>query len=188
MRQMVFRTAMLLVLAISLNGQTQGTITGVVSDPSGAVVPNAAVRVTNTATNAVRNTVTNDEGLYSFPSLVPGPYEVRVEIGGFRTAVSKLELQVQQTARVDFMLQVGQTSESIEARIRRVHCGSMSGRARQSSPGAASCRPMRSSSTCGGASSSTCSARQRATRSAVVPSRRMRFPAGRSPVDGILCH
>jgi hypothetical protein len=114
MRNIVILTGLLLVIGLTLNGQTQGTITGVVSDPSGAVVPNASVTATNTATNVSRKTVTNNEGLYSFPSLVPGPYEVRVEIGGFRSASSKLELQIQQTARVDFALQVGQTTESIE--------------------------------------------------------------------------
>ncbi len=114
MKRLLRLAGAVLALSFALYGQTQGTITGVVSDPSGAVVANAAVTVTNTATNTSRSTVTNSEGLYSFPSLLPGPYEVRVEISGFRTATSKLELQVQQTARVDITLQVGQTSESIE--------------------------------------------------------------------------
>ena len=105
---------LLLLCSLTMLGQTFGTITGVATDPTGAVVPNARVTVTNTATNASRNTVTNSEGIYAFPSLVPGPYEVRIEAAGFRTATAKLELQVQQTARVDFKLEVGATTESIE--------------------------------------------------------------------------
>ncbi len=114
MRKALCLTGLLLLGSLSLFGQTFGTITGVVRDPSSAVVPNAKVTVTNTATNAVRNSTTNTEGLYSFPALVPGPYEVRVETAGFRAAASRLDLQVQQTARVDFALQVGQAAESIE--------------------------------------------------------------------------
>jgi hypothetical protein len=114
MKRLLLLAGAILALSLAVYGQTLGTITGVVTDPSGAVVPNASVTVTNTATNASRNTVTNSEGLYSFPSLVPGPYAVKVEISGFRSATSKLELQVQQTARVDITLQVGQTTESIE--------------------------------------------------------------------------
>jgi hypothetical protein len=56
----------------------------------------------------------NEAGLYSFPGLVPGNYSVKVEAKGFRPAARTLELQVQQTARVDFTLQVGQVSESID--------------------------------------------------------------------------
>ncbi len=114
MRKLLLLLCVLVALSATLYGQTFGTISGEVRDPSGAVVPNARVTVTNTATNVSRNSVTNNEGIYAFPALVPGPYEVRVETSGFRTASSKLELQVQQTARVDFALQVGQTSETIE--------------------------------------------------------------------------
>jgi hypothetical protein len=102
------------VLGLSLFAQTQGTITGEVRDQSGAAVANALVKVTNIATNASRNTESNTEGLYSFPSLVPGPYEVRIEAKGFRSAASRIELQVQQTARVDVTLQVGQVTEIID--------------------------------------------------------------------------
>lgn len=105
---------LLFLCSLTVLGQTFGTITGVATDPTGAVVPNAKVTVTNTATNVSRNTVTNNEGIYAFPSLVPGPYEVRIEAAGFRTATTKLELQVQQTARVDFKLEVGSTTETIE--------------------------------------------------------------------------
>src|SRR5580692_1149905 len=94
--------------------QTGGEITGEVTDPSGAIVTAVAVTATNTGTNVARSTVTNSAGLYSFPDLTPGKYQVKVSSRGFETAIVNLELQVQQTARIDFTLSVGQATETIE--------------------------------------------------------------------------
>src|SRR5215472_3022546 len=97
------------------SAQTLGEITGEVKDPSGAVAPGASITATNTDTNVARTTVTNAAGVYSFPALVPGPYQVKVEAPGFQPVVrTNIELQVQQTARVDFTLTVGQTTQTIE--------------------------------------------------------------------------
>jgi hypothetical protein len=97
------------------SAQTFGEVTGEVHDQSGAAAPNAAVTATNTATNASRTTRTNEAGIYSFPSLAPGNYQVRVELQGFQPMVrTSIELQVQQTARVDFTLSVGQATQAIE--------------------------------------------------------------------------
>ena len=65
-----------LALAIAY-AQTGGQITGVVTDPSGALIPSAAVTVTNTATNVARLTTTNASGIYSFPDMTPGMYAVK---------------------------------------------------------------------------------------------------------------
>jgi Carboxypeptidase regulatory-like domain len=99
-----------------LFGQTTfGEITGVVTDASGAVVSGATVTVTNPDTNLTRSTVTNASGNYNFPSLLPGMYNVKAEMSGFQTAVSTgIELQVQQTARVDFKLSVGEMTQTVE--------------------------------------------------------------------------
>ena len=95
--------------------QTGGQITGEVKDQSGASVPGASVTVTNNATNVTRTTITNSEGLYSFPALTPGQYQVKVAAGGFQSTVTNdIQLQVQQTARIDFALTVGQASQTIE--------------------------------------------------------------------------
>ena len=102
------------LLASGCYSQTFGSITGEVRDSSGALIPNASVTVTNTATSATRGVTTNDSGLYTVPSLVPGPYEVRVERTGFRTAQSNIDLQVQQTARVDVALQIGEIGQTVE--------------------------------------------------------------------------
>jgi hypothetical protein len=109
-----FLVAAMLFLAPSF-GQTLGEITGIVSDASGAVVAGAAVTVTNTATGAAREAVTNQAGAYSFPALTPGVYDVRVTASGFKVAVQTgAQLQVQQTLRIDFALAVGQVTESVE--------------------------------------------------------------------------
>ena len=107
--------AVLLLAGLSLLGQTVGEITGQVGDSSGAGVPNATVTLTNTTTNAVRQASSNDQGLYTFASVPPGIYNVKVEHTGFKTTTSNnVEVQVQQTVRLDLLLQVGQVSESIE--------------------------------------------------------------------------
>ena len=106
---------MLVSLSLSYaSAQTSGEITGEVRDQSGAIAPNAAVTATNTATNVSRSTLTNASGVYSFPELTPGRYQVKVAATGFANAVTNLELQVQQTARVDFVLQVGSASQTVE--------------------------------------------------------------------------
>ena len=77
----------LLFIATALFAQTAGQITGEVRDPSGAIVPDAAITATNTATNVARSTVTNKEGIYSFPELAPGLYSVKCESSGFAPVI-----------------------------------------------------------------------------------------------------
>ena len=78
-------------------------------------MPGVPVTVTNTGTNVSRTTNTNDAGVYSFPSLVPGTYQVKVEAPGFQPMVrTDIDLQVQQTARIDFTLAVGQSTQTVE--------------------------------------------------------------------------
>src|SRR5260221_9020972 len=113
------RTSLLaIVLCLSIgvsNAQTGGSITGEVKDQSGAVAPNAAVTANNSKTNVARSTATNAAGIYSFPDLTPGIYDVKVVATGFATIVkTNIELQVQQTARVDFALAVGQAAQTVE--------------------------------------------------------------------------
>src|SRR5215471_11737476 len=105
--------AVLLLSGLSLIGQTLGDISGQVADPSGAGVPNSVVTLTNTATNAIRSASTNEQGLYTFTSVPPGIYSLKVEHPGFKTTTSNVEVQVQQSVRLDMTLQVGQVSESI---------------------------------------------------------------------------
>jgi hypothetical protein len=101
--------------ALTLGAQTLGDISGVVKDPSGAPMAGVNLTLTNLATNGTRTTATNEEGAYAFPALVPGPYRVKAEKAGFKvTQSSQIDLQVQQNARLDLEMAVGQVTESIE--------------------------------------------------------------------------
>src|SRR6476620_6355055 len=100
--------------AVPGRAQTQGGISGLVTDSSGAAVPGATVTVTNTATRGTRNTTTNVEGLYTFPAVPPGTYALKVELQGFKTAeIRSFKVDVQQTVRVDVPLQVGALGETV---------------------------------------------------------------------------
>src|SRR5437867_884789 len=102
------------MLAPPILGQTFGGITGVVSDPSGAVIPGVMITVTNPQTNFTRTAISNETGNYSFPSLLPGLYDVRAGLAGFQSEVrAGVELQVQQTARIDFQMKIGSVSETV---------------------------------------------------------------------------
>lgn len=95
--------------------QTYGEISGEVRDATGAVIAGAQITLTNVATNAVRQAVSNEAGIYSFPAIPPGVYTLRAEKTGFKTFTrSNIEIQVQQSARIDIELAVGQVTESIE--------------------------------------------------------------------------
>jgi len=95
--------------------QTFGSIGGEIRDSSGAIAAGVTITVVNTGTNATRTVTTNDAGEYFFPSLPPGIYTAKAEKTGFKTVVrNQIELQVQFAARIDFELQIGQVSESIE--------------------------------------------------------------------------
>jgi hypothetical protein len=94
--------------------QTQGGISGLVTDSSGGAIPGATVTVTNTATRGTRTTTTNADGLYSFPSLPPGVYALKVELQGFKTAeLPQVKVDVEQTVRLDVPLQVGKLEEMV---------------------------------------------------------------------------
>jgi hypothetical protein len=95
--------------------QETATITGIVRDASGAIVPGATVTVTNIQTNISVKTETDDEGAYVIPSLRPGEYSVSAESAGFpRILRTGVTLQVAQVARIDITLQTGQVTETVE--------------------------------------------------------------------------
>ena len=91
-----------------------GTILGTVTDSGGALVPNAKVIVTNTATKVMSQTLSNSAGDYNVPALNPGTYTVSVEASGFqKAAVTQFTLTVNQHARVDFALKPGAVTETV---------------------------------------------------------------------------
>jgi hypothetical protein len=95
--------------------QTFGEITGTVSDASGSVVQGASVTVKNKATNQTRAVQSNDAGNWTVPFLPPGVYDIDANMQGFKTATRRdLTLQVGDTARVDFRLELGAVTETVE--------------------------------------------------------------------------
>jgi hypothetical protein len=94
---------------------TTGTITGRTTDPTGAVVPNAKVTITNTGTGAARSITTDNSGDYTATLLLPGTYTVSISAAGFKTEEKRgVRLEIDQTVRVDGALQLGETSEKVE--------------------------------------------------------------------------
>ena len=118
--QSKFAFAVLLVACLcrALQAQTiTATITGTITDATGAVVPNAKVVATNTGTNLTYNASSNDSGTYNLPFLPVGNYTVTSEIQGFkRTVVGPFPLEVNQIARVDLKLEVGEATQSVEVK------------------------------------------------------------------------
>src|SRR5437016_9497836 len=106
----------LFLLSVAVCAQTPtAEITGTVSDSTNAVVSGATVTITNLSTNLQRVLKTNTSGIYGAPGLPPGIYSVRIAMPGFKTEVrTNLELQVDQVARLNFALQVGAVSETVE--------------------------------------------------------------------------
>lgn len=120
---LVVRVFALLALALVLaNGaawaqEATGKIIGTITDPTGGVIPDAKVTVTNVATQVSRETATDREGYYQVLSLPIGTYRVTVEHAGFRKAVVDTEaLRINQTLRVDIQLELGSPTETVEVR------------------------------------------------------------------------
>src|SRR6266478_7525115 len=113
-----FSTALVFALSLfvgPLKAQsTLGTISGLITDSSGAVIPNAVVVATNTATGAKAQTISSSTGNYVVPNLPVGPYEVSVAISGFKASSrSGINVSSNDNIRLDMTLEVGQTSERV---------------------------------------------------------------------------
>src|SRR5215472_15162452 len=112
----VFALCFVLSLAAALDAQrTEGTISGTVSDPSGAVIPKAEVTIANQQTGSKRMVATNESGFYTATALDPGTYTVTVKMAGFKT-ISKagIALHVADELVVPMVLEVGAPSQTIE--------------------------------------------------------------------------
>lgn len=108
-----FAALWLLAAGTTVFGQT-AQVTGRVSDQAGAIVPDAQVIVTNTGTGISSESVTNSEGYYTVPLLRPGDYRIEVRKTGFKPVVQAgVTLQVEQVLRLDYTLETGQVTESV---------------------------------------------------------------------------
>jgi hypothetical protein len=105
----------LLLLSTLLPAQTTGVITGTVTDVSGAVIPNATIAVRNVGTGEERQLKTNESGVYVAYSLPVGGYEVSATATGFKKATrTGLQLSVADRLGINFTLEVGNMTESVE--------------------------------------------------------------------------
>ncbi|PYS86590.1 MAG: hypothetical protein DMF62_15370 [Acidobacteria bacterium] len=110
--------ALVLAFAAAAFAQTTGTVEGAVTDPNGGVVKGATVTLTETATGRSVTTTTNDEGFFTFRSLVPGNYSVMVAQSGFSKATAeRVVVQVGTVARADIQLKVGGANENVNVDI-----------------------------------------------------------------------
>ncbi len=112
---MVFLAVFLLAVTNRSFGQdTNASLSGTVTDPSGAAIPGAKLTLTNEATGFQTSFVSDETGNYSFRNLTPGKYDVSISANGFKTQAQKgIELSVNQNARVDVHLPVGETGETV---------------------------------------------------------------------------
>ncbi|HVR69964.1 MAG TPA: carboxypeptidase-like regulatory domain-containing protein, partial [Vicinamibacteria bacterium] len=115
-------TGLWLALAIVLGFQSAAlaqtgaaSITGLLTDQSGAAAPGVTVTATNQGTNVPYTAVSNDAGNYTITSVPVGTYVVKAELSGFKTAATRpLQLEAKQIARIDFKLEVGALEDTVE--------------------------------------------------------------------------
>src|SRR5690349_23414890 len=105
----------LFALTVSLLAQdTRGAINGRITDPTGAVIPGAAVTVTNTAMGLKTSVTTNQDGYYQALFLPPGPYRVEAAAEGFKKAVrDSIQVRVADRLEIDLALEVGASEQSV---------------------------------------------------------------------------
>ncbi len=107
-------TLFVLTLASFAQFSQRGSITGVVSEASGAVVPKASVTLLDLGRNQTSTASTNASGQYEFSQLLPGDYQVSVELTGFKKSVSaRLPVTPQSVLRCDIQLQLASVSENV---------------------------------------------------------------------------
>src|ERR1700676_340763 len=114
-----FFTLLFLLLSFQcmpLQAQVAGaTLSGVISDASGAGIPNAGISIKNLTTGVIREVKTDGDGYYTAPNLLPGGYEITVTANGFATVVQKgITLAVGATPVLNLSMRVGQISERVE--------------------------------------------------------------------------
>ena len=120
---LIFVAGLFLVLGISvliLSAQSdRGTITGTVSDPTGAAMVGVSVTATNTGTGINSNTTTGPNGSYTITLLPVGIYQVNAEHPRFKKFVANgTVVQIGQTALVDIGMQLGEVSETLQVRLK----------------------------------------------------------------------
>src|SRR6267154_3848181 len=102
-------------ISVPIYAQVTGaTLSGTVTDASGAVIANAQVSIRNTATGISKDTTTDSAGFYAAPNLPAGPYEVKVTAAGFNTLVTNVTLAVGAQQTLNVPMKVGETSQTVQ--------------------------------------------------------------------------
>src|SRR5208337_1519909 len=100
--------------SVALGQAGRGSISGLVTDPAGAVVPGSRIVLLNKATGVTQHTVTSGGGLYTFISLNPGVYQVTASQTGFKSvAQEKVTVNVDEVTQVNITLEVGAATETV---------------------------------------------------------------------------
>ncbi len=114
LRRLIAILSMLLPIAVRAQN-TSGNITGRITDPSGAVIPDAHIAVTNLGTGEARSVTTDDSGNFTATLLLPGRYSVTAGHAGFKNVVQTgINLEINQTVRADLTLTPGDVQENVE--------------------------------------------------------------------------
>ena len=115
MKHILGAIALLAVSVCALQGQNDSSVNGVITDPSGALLPAAKVTITNVGTGAPRDTVSDSQGRYSFAQLAPGNYRLEVKAAGFsEVVITDIHVLVNTPATVDVKVEsVGPTSQTV---------------------------------------------------------------------------
>ncbi len=122
MRWLPVLFGLFLIFSLSAVAQENAELVGNVTDPSGAVVANAGVAVTNLATGEIRTGTTNGAGLYDFPGLHIGTYSLKVTASGFQAYESSgIVMNVGATVREDVKLAVGSSATTVTVQANALH-------------------------------------------------------------------
>src|SRR6185295_4968261 len=117
MRKLVLASTLLVFLVLStpaFSQSTYATVSGTVSDSTGAVLPGVSLTATNNATGVVATVITNEAGAYNFASLLPGVYKVSAELPGFQIRTyTDVQLGNADKIRLNFALQVATQAQSV---------------------------------------------------------------------------
>lgn len=109
----VFATLILILGQASVAQTDTGRLQGTVTDPQGAAIAGATVKVTNTGTGREVSVTTNETGFYTISALPPGNYRVEASQSGFKKTVRELELQIAQIGTADLQLNVGDVTQLV---------------------------------------------------------------------------
>ena len=114
------RTAAVVCLFFAMDGFAQvinATLSGTVTDATGALIPGVEITATQTETGVLSTSLTNESGTYQFPSLQPGPYRVTASLAGFQSQIFQITLGTAQQIRQNFTLQVGAVAQAVEVSV-----------------------------------------------------------------------